>query len=58
MSCSDPEHFPGTLYDGDGARLAGIGAPQITDELSDDHPFKMLLFDGPKPPKEELAQDF
>ncbi len=51
MSHSPPEHFPGTLYDGDGMRLAGNGPPQITDELSDDFRFKTLLFDGPEPPE-------
>ena len=54
MSYPNPEDFPGTLYDGDGVRLAGSGPPQITDELSDDLAFKALLFDGPGPPEDTI----
>ncbi len=38
--------FPGTLYDGDGTRLAGDG-PEFTPELADDLPHKALITDRP-----------
>ncbi len=38
--------FPGTLYDGDGTRLAG-GGPELTPELTESLPHKALLRDRP-----------
>jgi hypothetical protein len=37
-----PADFPGTLYDGDGMRLAG-GGPDFTPALDDALPFKVIL---------------
>lgn len=36
------EDFPGTLYDGDGMRLAGVG-PEFTPALNASLPFKVVL---------------
>jgi hypothetical protein len=41
-----PHPFPGTLYDGDGTRLAGVGL-EFTPELTDDLPHKALIRDTP-----------
>ena len=38
--------FPGTLYDGDGTRLAGDG-PEMSLEMTEGFPFKALLQDRP-----------
>ena len=38
--------FPGTLYDGDGTRLAGSG-PEMTPELTDPLPHKALIHGKP-----------
>ena len=46
MITSYPDPFPGTLYDGDGTRLAGAG-PESIPELSDVLPHKALLRDRP-----------
>jgi len=37
-----PDDFPGTLYDGDGMRLAGMG-PDFTPALSGTLPFKVVV---------------
>ena len=39
---SAPDDFPGTLYDGDGMRLAGDG-PEFTPALNDRLPFKVVV---------------
>jgi len=39
--------FPGTLYDGDGTRLAGDG-PEFTSEIADDLPHKALIHGEPR----------
>jgi hypothetical protein len=39
-----PEHFPGTLYDGDGKRLAGAG-PDFSPALEGSCSFKAVLYD-------------
>ena len=46
MSIPAPAGFPGTLYDGDGTRLAGNG-PELTLEMTEGFPFKALLHDRP-----------
>lgn len=38
-----PEDFPGTLYTGDGVRLAGVGPDMFTESLSDALPFRTLV---------------
>lgn len=38
-----PEDFPGTLYTGDGVRLAGAGPDIFTEALSDALPFRTLV---------------
>lgn len=43
VSYPAPEDFPGTLYTGDGVRLAGIGPDMFTEALSDPLPFKTLV---------------
>lgn len=42
MTYPAPEDFPGTLYDGDGMRLAGAG-PDFTPALNDSLAFKVVL---------------
>jgi len=46
MSGSPPGGFPGTLYGGDGTRLAGDG-PEMTPELTESLPHKALITDKP-----------
>ena len=46
MTTPYPDPFPGTLYDGDGTRLAGTG-PEVLPELDDTIPHKALLRDRP-----------
>ena len=38
-----PQDFPGTLYTGDGVRLAGVGPDLFVEALSDALPFKTLV---------------
>ncbi len=38
-----PENFPGTLYTGDGVRLAGLGPDMFTESMSDGLPFRTLV---------------
>jgi hypothetical protein len=49
---SSPEDFPGTLYDGDGTRLAGTG-PEFSLETTQALPHKVLIRD--RPGAEEVA---
>ena len=49
---SAPEDFPGTLYDGDGTRLAGTG-PEFSLETTQALPHKVLIRD--RPGAEEVA---
>ncbi len=42
MSQPPPEDFPGTLYDGNGMRLAGSG-PEFTQTLGGNLPFQIVL---------------
>lgn len=42
-----PESFPGTLYSGDGVRLAGAGPDLFTDAMSDALPFRALVHGRP-----------
>lgn len=46
MNYPSPEHFPGTLYDGDGVRLAGNRPIKFTAEVSDALPFKAMIHDA------------
>lgn len=52
MTRPPPEDFPGTLYDGDGTRLAGTG-PEFTPEMTEALPHKALIRD--RPGAEEVA---
>ena len=48
--------FPGTLYAGDGMRLAGIGPDIFTTAMDDTLPFKALVSGSPPAPNDgELA---
>ncbi len=38
-----PQDFPGTLYTGDGVRLAGVGPDLFVEALSDAMPFRTLV---------------
>ena len=42
--------FPGTLYAGDGMRLAGAGPDTFTTEMDDTLPFKALVSGSPPAP--------
>lgn len=52
MRDPSPDDFPGTLYDGDGTRLAGEG-PEFSPELTESLPHKALIRD--RPGTEEVA---
>lgn len=52
MTEPSPEDFSGTLYDGDGTRLAGTG-PEFTTEMTEHLPHKALIRD--RPGAEEVA---
>jgi len=52
MSGLATRRFPGTLYDGDGTRMAGDG-PEFTPELTEGLPHKALIRDTPG--EEEVA---
>jgi len=49
-----PGRFPGTLYNGDGTRMAGDG-PEFTPELTESLPHKALLRSRPGPEDGEVA---
>ena len=52
-----PESFPGTLYTGDGVRLAGVGPSVFTEAMSEVLPFKALVHGTcPEPGKETDLQ--
>jgi hypothetical protein len=50
-----PEHFPGTLYDGDGKRLAGSG-PDFSPALERSCSFKAVLHDLDRPSSMVVVQ--
>jgi hypothetical protein len=53
MIYAPPESFPGTLYTGDGVRLAGAGPDMFTDAMGDALPFKALIHGRPPEPGRE-----
>ena len=55
MALTDPDRtFPGTLYAGDGARLAGAGPCTFTPEMDVGLPFKALVCGSPPTPNDDV----
>ncbi len=55
MPAAEPEStFPGILYAGDGARLAGAGPCTFTPEMDAGLPFKALVCGSPPTPNDDV----